>query len=254
MPFPRISESKCKYVLRQMYEILILLLKDKISLCSASTGCLLWVSVCSCFYIKIICELIGRRVKLETMWSSCRLISILMAFRFYVIMRISDRKNVNGFLLRFSGYQRIQCMFATSLFIIWQIVSTSNVGHRQAFVQIKKSELSVTGNIDAHSSVTQTGTLHIKNKHLPLMFLHVPTSAKPSSGRYKYIQWHTNTSRFCQRCSHLWQNLLVCLSISIHDDDLVEEGTCSKNIRDKCLFITDGAVFLSNTVQDSGIF
>ena len=75
-------------------------------------------------------------------------------------------------------------MFVTSLFTIWQIVSTSSVGHLHAFVHITKSELGVTGNIDPYSRVTQTGMLHIKNKHLSLMFLYVPTSTRSPSGTY----------------------------------------------------------------------
>jgi len=63
--------------------------------------------------------------------------------------------------MQFSGYQGIWRVFPTSLFIIWQSVSTSSVGHLQAFVHIAKSEMDVHGNIGAHSSVTQTGMLHI---------------------------------------------------------------------------------------------
>jgi hypothetical protein len=47
-----------------------------------------------------------------------------------------ERKNVNGLLMQFSGYQGIWCVLAASLFIIWQIVSTLSVGHRQAFVHV----------------------------------------------------------------------------------------------------------------------
>jgi len=122
-------------------------------------------------------------------------------------MRIGDRKNVKGLLMQFSGYPGIWRVFATSLFIIWQIVSTSSVGRLQGFIHIAKSEMDVHGNIDAHSSVTQTGMFHIKNNHLSLMFLHVPTSTRSPLGRL-YSTRHTNTadsvkdvsSRFCQRC------------------------------------------------------
>ena len=110
-----------------------------------------------------------------------------------------ERKNVYGFLMQFSGYQGIWCVFATGLFIIWQIVSTSSVGHLQTFVHIKKSELGVTGSFDAHSSVTQTGMLHIKNKHLSLMFLNVPTSKSHQQGGIYSTKAH-KYSRFCQRC------------------------------------------------------
>jgi hypothetical protein len=107
-----------------------------------------------------------------------------MAFRLCIIMRIDKRKNVKGLLMQFSDYQGIWSVFATSLFIIWQIVPTSSVGHLQAFVHITRSELGMTGNIDAHSSVTQMGLLHIKNKHLSLIFLHVLTYTRSPSGRY----------------------------------------------------------------------
>jgi hypothetical protein len=50
------------------------------------------------------------------------------------------------------------------------IVSTLSVGHLQTLVHIKKSQVGVTGIFDAHSSVTQTEMLHIKNKPLS----HVP--------------------------------------------------------------------------------
>ena len=105
-------------------------------------------------------------------------VCVLTTFRLYVIMRIGERKNVKELFMQFSDYQGIWNVFTTSLFIIWQIILTSGVGHLQAFVHIAKSELGVTGNIDAHSSVTQTGMLHIKNKHLSLMFLQVPTSTR----------------------------------------------------------------------------
>jgi hypothetical protein len=112
-------------------------------------------------------------------------IYILTTFWLCVIMRmVKGRIRV----MQFSGYQGIWCVYATSLFIIWQIVSTSNVGHLQAFVHITKSELGVTGNIDAHSHVTQTGMLRIKKKRLSLTFLHVLTSTRSPSGRYiQYI-------------------------------------------------------------------
>ena len=108
-------------------------------------------------------------------------IYILTTFRLYIIARIGERKkNVYGFLMQFLGYREIWCVFATSLFILWKLVSNSGVGHLQAFVHITKSELDVNGNIDAHSSVTQTAMFHIKNKYLSLMFLHVSTSTRPT--------------------------------------------------------------------------
>ena len=148
----------------------------------------------------------------------------------YVYIHINDfpvvcynkdggRKNVYGFLMQFSGYQGIWCVFATSLFIIWQIVSTSSVGHLQAFVHIAKSELGVTGNIDAHSRATQRKMLHIKKKNLSLMFRHVPISTRsPSGGIYNFQVVHP-------RCVCSTMSVENILRYSIHNKTLLDVET-----------------------------
>ena len=40
----------------------------------------------------------------------------LMTFLFYVMLRNSERRRENRFLMQFWGYQRIRCVFAIGLF------------------------------------------------------------------------------------------------------------------------------------------
>jgi len=41
---------------------------------------------------------------------------MMTTFRFYVILRNSERRTVNGFIVQFWGYQGIRCVFAAALF------------------------------------------------------------------------------------------------------------------------------------------
>ena len=76
------------------------------------------------------------------------------------------------------------------------------------------------------------------NNYLSLIFLlHVLTSTRSSSGRC--VKRQTNTANYVRdTCTFLTEfPVFVCVTITLVDDDLAEVETCTRNIRDKLLFI-----------------